>query len=71
MQERLWTETTADDRATEEDAQQGGCIPTKINPKLYHDIQTVLARLVGKAGQLIDNVTTNIEESWMHIRLQF
>ena len=26
-QERLWTETTADDPATEENAQQGGCIP--------------------------------------------
>ena len=39
--------------------------------KLHHDIQSVLSRLVGKANQLICNVTTNIAESWMHIRSKF
>ena len=33
------------------DARRGGTIPTKINPKLLHDIQTALARLVTKANQ--------------------
>ena len=70
-QERLWTETTSDDQETEMDAQRGGQIPTKLNPKLHHDIQTILTRLVRKAGQLVDNVTTNIAESWMHIRSNF
>lgn len=42
-----------------------------INPTLYHDIQVILSRLVAKASQLIDNVTTNLAESWMHIRSKF
>lgn len=71
MQGRLWAESTADDPATEKDARRGGQIPTTINPKLHHDIQTALTRLVRKANQLIDNETTNIAESWMHIRSKF
>ena len=71
QQERLWAETTADDSATEKDARRGGQTPTAINPILLHDIQTVLTRLVGKANQLIDNETTNIAESWMHIRSKY
>lgn len=67
-QERLWTETIADDPATEK---RGGPTPTKINPQLQHDIQSVLSRLVRKANQLVDNATTNIAESWMHIRSKF
>ena len=67
-QERLWIQTASDDPAIEKDAKRGGQIPIKINPKLHHDIQSVLSRLVRKANQLISNVTTNIEESWMHIR---
>ena len=43
----------------------------RINPALYHDIQVILSRLVAKASQLIDNVTTNLAESWMHIRTKF
>ena len=70
-QERLWTETTADDQATEMDARRGGQMPTKLNVKLHHDIQSILTRLVRKAGQLVDNVTTNIAESWMHIRSKY
>ncbi len=38
---------------------------------MYHDIQSVLTRLVRKAGQLIGNETTNIAESWMHIRSKY
>ena len=70
-QERLWRDTISDDPTTIDDAQRGGQIPTKINVKLHHNIQTVLARLVSKADQLIDNVTTNIAESWMHIRTKY
>jgi hypothetical protein len=71
MQERLWAETTADDPTTEEDARRGGQTPTEINPRLLHDIQTALTRLVRKAHQLVENVTTNIAESWMHIRSKY
>ena len=70
-QEALWNETTAEDVETVKDARQGGQTPVKINPKLFRDIQTALARLVSKADQLIDNVTTNLAESWMHIRCKF
>ncbi len=31
----------------------------------------ILSRLVAKAEQLIDNVTTNLAESWMHVRTKF
>ena len=70
-QENLWTETVADDPAIEADILQGGKIATDIDPMLYHDLQVIISRLVGKANQLIDNVTTNLAESWMHIRTKF
>ena len=38
---------------------------------MMHDIQTALSRLVSKASQLIENVTTNVAESWMHIRSKY
>lgn len=70
-QERLWIETTADDPVVEKDALRGGRNSTKVNPKLLHDIQRALTRLVTKANQIVNNVTTNIAESWMHIRSKF
>ena len=70
-QARLWAETTTDDTTIECEARRGGLTPTKPNPKLFHDIQTALSRLVSKASQLIENVTTNIAESWMHIRSKY
>ena len=59
-QEQLWRETTECDEA---DILRGGEHLTKVDPKLFHDIQVIIARLVAKASQLIDNVTTNIAES--------
>ena len=70
-QGRLWEETLADDPATETDARQGGLTPTKISPRFYHDIMVQLDRLIAKADQLLDNETTNLAESWMHIRTKF
>ncbi len=61
-QEQLWAETLADDPATE-DVQRGGLTPTNIDPRLYHDIQVQLNRLIGKAEKLIGNVTTYLAES--------
>ena len=69
--ERLWTETTTGGPGTENGARQGGQIPTKMDRKLCHDTQTILSRLVGKASQLISNETTNVAESWMHVRSKF
>lgn len=70
-QEQIWRQTITDDCASEKEILQGGKIATDINPKLYHDIQVIVSRLVAKASQLISNVTTNIAESWMHIRSKF
>ena len=44
---------------------------TIIQPRMYHDIQVILSRLVAKAEQLVENVTTNLAESWMHVRAKF
>ncbi len=61
----------ADDSVTQHEARQGGSTPMKPNPKMMHDIQTALSRLVSKASQLIENVTTNVAECWMHIRSKY
>ena len=45
--------------------------PTPVSQKLMHDIQVILSRLVAKASQLIGNFTTNLAESWMHVRSKF
>lgn len=45
--------------------------PTQVSGKLMHDIQVILSRLVAKAPQLIGNFTTNLAESWMHVRSKF
>ncbi len=70
-QEQIWRETTADDPTSEINVLRGGQVGTDVNPALYHDIQVILSRLVAKGNQLIDNVTTNLAESWMHIRAKF
>ena len=67
----MWEETVADDSATELEARQGGLTTTITHPKLYHDIQVQLSRLVGKAEQLLGNTTTNLAECWMHMRCKF
>ena len=67
----MWRETIADDPAEEREALQGGTTAVTIDPKMHHDIQVILSRLVAKAEQLIDNVTTNLAESWMHVRSKF
>ncbi len=69
-QERLWRETVSD-YVAEEEVPEGELTATEINPNMYHDIQVILSRLVVKAEQLIDNVTTNLAESWMHVRTKF
>ncbi len=66
-QTELWSEALAEDPTTEADARQGELVPTNIDPRLLHDIQVTLARLIGKASKLIGNVTTNLAECWMHV----
>lgn len=70
-QERLWRDTTADSPSIEEAARRGGRNSTKPDQKMIHDIQVVASRLVAKASQLISNETTNLAESWMHVRSKY
>ena len=70
-QGQLWKETLADDPVVDEEARRGGLTPMPMNERLYHDIQLQLGRLIGKAEQLLGNETTNLCESWMHIRTKF
>ncbi len=37
--------------------------PQPVDPKMMHDIQIILSRLVAKAPQLIGNFTTNLAEA--------
>ena len=50
------------DFCNESDILRGGDVATDIDPRLYHDLQLVLSRLVAKAEQLVDNVTTNLAD---------
>ena len=43
----------------------------KVNEKLMYDIRMLVSRLVEEAPQLLRNFTTNLAESWMHIRSKF
>ena len=64
----LWQQTTDDNLEVEQDARKGTDKPVKISEKLMYDIQMLVSRLVEKAPQLLRNLTTNLAESWMHIR---
>lgn len=70
-QHTLWQETLDDRAHTEQDARRGNKEQVKLNEKMMHDIQMLVARLVEKAPQLMGNFTTNLAESWMHIRSKF
>ncbi len=54
----MWRDTLADDDpAIEEEVRQGGLTPNEVDPRLIHDIQAIVSRLVGKANQLLGNCT--------------
>ena len=61
-QRRLCDQTLTDNVAI--DQQQPLQVPNK---QLMHDIQSLVSRLVSKAGRLIHNTTTNLAENWMQI----
>ncbi len=60
-----------DDPTVEQEVRQGESELIKVNPKLFHDVQVALSRLVRKADQLLGNCTTNLAECWMHIQTKF
>ena len=68
MQEIAWRDATEENP---DDSPTTCTSGTTVDPQLLHDIQVLLARLVSKASQLINNFTTNLCESWMHIRTKF
>ncbi len=49
----------AEGLSIEREAQQGGLTPTEVDPRMMHDIASVLSRLAVKSKQLIGNHTTN------------
>ncbi len=62
----MWSDTLEHDNpSVEKEIRQGELIPQNVDPKMFHDIQVILARLAGKAHQLIGNATTNLAECWM------
>jgi len=71
-QASFWEDATNDSETTLTDARRGG-IPTctPINPKMMADIPITVGRLIAKAGQLLGDFTTNLAESWMHMRCKF
>ncbi len=71
VQGRLWKETVAESPTIEENARRGGRTPSKLDPKMLHDIQTVVSRLAAKSSQLVGNETTNMAEGWMHVRSKY
>ena len=70
-QETLWCETLVDDPATERDCPRGEQNHTIVSQQPLHNVQVLVSRLVAKASQLLGNFTTNIAESWMHIRSKY
>ena len=54
-----------------ETVHQGESTPLTVSPKLLHDVQVLVSRLVAKAPRLIKKFTTNLAEAWMHIRCKF
>lgn len=67
-QQSLWEDTIG---PAEEIACPDGEQPINLDPKMMHEIQVSLSRLVAKAPQLIGNFTTNLAEAWMHVRSKF
>ena len=67
QQEQLWEDAVTDDQEPTGIPHS----PIPLNEKMLHDIQVLVSRLVRKAGQLIGNFTTNLAESWMHVRSKF
>ncbi len=45
----------AEGLSIEREAQQGGLTPTEVDPRVMHDIASVLSRLAAKSKQLIGN----------------
>ena len=41
------------------------------NPKLIKDVSIILNRVAAKSDRLLGNYTTNLAESWMHMRTKF
>ena len=52
--------------------QKGGAKPGKqVNESLLKDVYFILNRTAEKSNRLVGNFTSNLAESWMHIRCKF
>jgi hypothetical protein len=58
--------------SSQEEARYGTSIEYKnVEQHIIKDVTKLLCRISEKADRLINNSTTNLTESWMHIRTKF
>ncbi|CAG2230579.1 unnamed protein product [Mytilus edulis] len=69
-QSLLWSEGTSL-LAQEESRFSSNLIYTDLDKQMLSDITVLLNRLATKSERLVGNDTTNIAESWMHVRSKF
>ncbi|CAG2237024.1 unnamed protein product [Mytilus edulis] len=69
-QSLLWSEGTSL-LAQEESRFSSNLIYTDLDKQMLSDITLLLNRLATKSERLVGNDTTNIAESWMHVRSKF
>ncbi|CAG2228240.1 unnamed protein product [Mytilus edulis] len=69
-QVKLWTEGTSIE--AQEETRKGTHINySDVEQYIIQDVCTLLSRISEKADRLLGNNTTNLAESWMHIRCKF
>ncbi|CAG2204291.1 unnamed protein product [Mytilus edulis] len=67
---KLWTEGTSIE--AQEETRKGTHINySDVEQYIIQDVCTLLSRISEKADRLLGNNTTNLAESWMHIRCKF
>ena len=67
-QVKFWNEGTC---IKEQEDSMKASIFICSNPKIIKDVNTILNRVAEKSDRLLGNYTTNLAESWMHMRNQF
>ncbi|VDI47752.1 Hypothetical predicted protein [Mytilus galloprovincialis] len=66
----FWTEGSS--ISCQEEARGGTCIDyTNVEQHIIRDVTIIINRIAEKSDRLLGNSTTNLAESWMHIRTKF
>ena len=67
----LWNAITSTDSQDESRLKSSNDLSIDLDAMMLKDINILLDRVASKSNRLIGNVTTNLAESWMHIRSKF